>query len=75
MKPKKKYRDKVRARLALVREVFENKEQTKIFFKRLTQFEKGSDFHNKMEAFYMLLDQDLPALLDSMDDIPRPINE
>ncbi len=69
MIPKKKYRDKVRERLAVVQNLFSDTERVEEMMRRVGIFEKGSDFHNKMEAVKMLLGTDVPALLDALDQI------
>lgn len=72
--PKKKYRDKVRARLALVCELFADREYTEELFRRILSkkpFGGKSDLHNKLEQFFTLLDKDLPALLDTLDEIGK----
>lgn len=69
MIPKKKYRDKVRERLAVVQNLFSDTERMGDVMRRVGIFEKGSDFHNKMEAIKMLLGTDIPALLDALDQI------
>lgn len=68
MVPKKKYRDKVRHRLALVREFLLNDpERLAKMMRRVGGFAEGSDFNNKLTALEMLLTQDVPAILDALD--------
>lgn len=67
--PKKAYRDKVRRRLRIVQMVFEDRP----YFEKMIRQHEGrgagkSDFHNKMESFYMLLGTDVPALLDAFEE-------
>lgn len=69
MIPKKKYRDKVRERLSIVQDLFSDTERVGEMMRRVRIFEKGSDFHNKMEVIKMLLETDVPALLDALDKI------
>lgn len=65
--PKKKYRDKVRQRLQTVRDLLLGDPARLEDLLRRIGIGKGSDLHNKVEAIKMLLDTDVPALLDSMD--------
>jgi hypothetical protein len=71
--PKKKYRDKVRSRLELVQRLFADRQRVEDMMQRVfansDEFGKGSDFHNKIETLYMLLNMDVPALLDALDKV------
>lgn len=70
--PKKKYRDKVRQRLVVVQALFADRSRVEEMMRRVHGyggFEKGSDFHNKMEAISMLLNIDVPVLLDALDEL------
>lgn len=73
MIPKKKYRDKVRGRLQLVQDLLlSNPERVKEMMRRVGGFGEGSDLHNKLEVLKMLLETDVPALLNAFDQLARP---
>ncbi len=61
--PPKKYRDKVRKRLELVNQVFADKQKLKTYLQRQGGW-KGSELPNFIEWMTMLLETDVPALLD-----------
>jgi hypothetical protein len=67
--PKKKYRDKVKGRLETVKGLFADRDRVQKMMRRVGGFEEGSDFNNKMDALYMLLDRDVPALLEALDQL------
>lgn len=72
--PKKKYRDKVRARLATVQAMFADKERIDKMMRRvygLQDAQKSTEFHNRMQTLDMLLGTDVPALLDCLDDMQK----
>jgi hypothetical protein len=73
--PKKKYRDKVRDRLVLVKTLFADRKRVEEMMKRVGGFGIGSDFHNKMDHLYRFFDVDVPALLDALDNIHKPENQ
>jgi hypothetical protein len=55
--PKKKYRDKVRERLNVVHNLFfGDSVKLEKLLRRLGEFGKGSDFHNKQETLRRLLE-------------------
>jgi hypothetical protein len=59
--PKKKYRDKVRERLNVVHNLFfGDSVKLEKLLRRLGEFGKGSDFHNKQETLRRLLEVDVP---------------
>lgn len=67
---KSKYCKKVQARLVQIQELFQNKERTEEIFRRIgkpdgTKY-KGSELHNTLEAFYMLINQHVPDLLQEV---------
>jgi hypothetical protein len=64
---KKKYRDKVRNRTNIVREMFADRERIEEMMKRVGGFGTKTDVHNKIDALFMLLDQNIPALLDAIE--------
>jgi len=66
--PKKVYREKVKQRLEIVKEIFSDKEDLKKFLAR-KPFQGKSDVHNKIEQLEMLLNQDLPFILNLLDEI------
>lgn len=57
----------------MVKALFADRPRIEDMFKRVfagtEHFGKGSDFHNQMEQFYMLLNTDLPALLEAFDSL------
>jgi hypothetical protein len=74
--PKKKYRDKVRERLQVVHTIFlSDPEKLTTLMRRIGGFGPGSDFHNKTEAITILLERDIPALLDAFDQLTQRPSE
>ena len=72
--PKKKYRDKVRERLAKVKELFVDRNRTMVLLTRLGISGKP-EVSNALEAMDLLLDRDVPALLDALDAAHEPLRQ
>lgn len=74
--PVKKYRDKVRKRLETVMQMFADRDRVEEMIRRVSanteMFGRGSDFKNKIDHLYMLLRDDVPALLDAFDELTKP---
>lgn len=79
MIPKKKYRDKVRERLAKVKEMLGDRDRVsemllRIIGRKLEPKEK-LEWNGKVELIWTLFDRDIPALLDALDEVGRKPKE
>lgn len=79
MIPKKKYRDKVRERLAKVKELLKDRDRVSDMLMRIVgsklEPKEKLEWSGKVELIWTLFDKDLPALLDALDEIAKQPKE
>lgn len=76
MIPKKKYRDKVRQRLALVNSLLlDDPKRLEEMMKRVGGFSEKGELHNRIEAIRILLQTDVPTLLNALDTLNQKNEE
>jgi hypothetical protein len=69
MIPKKKYRDKVRQRLELIKNLFGDRPRVEDMMKRVKMLEPKTDIKTKLDAFYTFIFTDVHVLLDALDKV------
>lgn len=69
---KKVHLDKISKRLQSAQEIFSDKKRTKEIMTRIKKFGKGSDLHNKVEMLFMLLNTDIPELIEFIIESKKP---